>query len=100
MSPHVTRGLLLAALVATMSSYAQSSYAGSVSTPLGDNNGIRFGPGRLHPHFALGGRSGSAAIYVPSVANAPASPYQLKPEILMHFRPGFRLDVPGTDVTF
>jgi hypothetical protein len=100
MSPHVTRGLLLGALVAAMPSYAQSSYAGSVSTPLGDNNGIRFGPGRLHPYFDLEGRYDSAAIYVPSVVNDPASPYQLKPEILMHFRPGFRLDVPGTDVTF
>jgi len=100
MSPHVTRGLLLGALVATMSAHAQSSYAGSVSTPLGDNNGIRFGPGRLHPYFDLEGRYDSAAVYVPVDPNNPAGAYELKGDILMHFRPGFRLDVPGTDVTF
>ncbi|HEY3587124.1 MAG TPA: outer membrane beta-barrel protein [Myxococcaceae bacterium] len=99
MSPHTARVLLLGALVATGLAHAQISGA-SVSTPLGDNNGIRFGPGRLHPYFDLEGRYDSAAVYVPSVANNPASPYELKPEILMHFRPGFRLDVPGTDVTF
>jgi hypothetical protein len=100
MSPHPARVLLLGALLAAVSAHAQTSYAGSVSTPLGDNNGIRFGPGRLHPYFDLEGRYDSAAIYVPTVANDQTSPYELKPEILMHFRPGFRLDVPGTDVTF
>ena len=97
MSPHVTRGLLLGALVATVSSYAQVS-GPVVSTPLGDNNGIRVGPGRLHPYFDLEGRFDSAAIYQ-AVGSDPNN-LELKPEILMHFRPGFRLDVPGTDVTF
>ena len=100
MSPHVTRVLLFGALVATMSAHAQTSYAGSVSTPLGDNNGIRVGPGRLHPYFDLEGRYDSAAVYVPVDPNNPAGAYELKGDILMHFRPGFRLDVPGTDVTF
>jgi hypothetical protein len=99
MSPHVTRVLLLGALVATVSSRAQVS-GPVISTPLGENNGIRVGPGRLHPYFDLEGRYDSAAIYVPSDPNNQSSPYELKPEILMHFRPGFRLDVPGTDVTF
>ena len=97
MSPHAARILLLGALVASAAARAQAT---SVSGALGDNNGIRFGPGRLHPYFDLEGRYDSAAIYVPSQPNDPASPYELKPEILMHFRPGFRLDVPGTDVTF
>lgn len=101
MSPHVTRVLLLGAFLAAASAHAQtSSYAGSTSTPLGENNGIRVGPGRLHPYFDLEGRYDSAAVYVPTVANDQTAPYALKPEILMHFRPGFRLDVPGTDVTF
>jgi len=103
MSPHVTRVLLLGALVATTSTYAQvgtSPYAGSGTTPLGENNGIRFGPGRLHPYFDLEGRYDSAAVYVPVDPNNPAGAYELKGDILMHFRPGFRLDVPGTDVTF
>ena len=103
MSPHVTRVLLLGALVATTSTYAQvgtSPYAGSGTTPLGENNGIRVGPGRLHPYFDLEGRYDSAAVYVPVDPNNPAGAYELKGDILMHFRPGFRLDVPGTDVTF
>ena len=98
MPSHAAGVLLLGALVGVGSAHAQAS---SVSTTtLGENNGIRFGPGRLHPYFDLEGRYDSAAIYVPTDPNNPNSPYELKSEILMHFRPGFRLDVPGTDVTF
>ncbi|HEY1334332.1 MAG TPA: hypothetical protein VGF31_08755, partial [Myxococcaceae bacterium] len=97
MSPHVTRVLLLGAFLAAASAHAQAT-GGVVSTPLGENNGIRVGPGRLHPYFDLEGRYDSAAIYQPVSATDPT--LELKPEILMHFRPGFRLDVPGTDVTF
>ena len=98
MSPHAARVLLIGALVASLAAHAQDS--AGVTSALGENNGIRFGPGRLHPYFDLEGRYDSAALYVPTVANSQTSPYELKPEILMHFRPGFRLDVPGTDVTF
>jgi hypothetical protein len=94
MSPQAARVLLLGALLAVVSARAQTT---SVSGALGDNNGIRFGPGRLHPYFDLEGRYDSAAIYLPTT---DPNIYELKPEILMHFRPGFRLDVPGTDVTF
>ena len=99
MSPHVTRVLLLGAFLVAASSHAQTS-GGVVTTPLGENNGIRIGPGRLHPYLDLEGRYDSAAIYLPVNPTDPATAYELKPEILMHFRPGFRLDVPGTDVTF
>ena len=99
MSPHTAGVLLLGALLATTSAHAQAS-GPVISTPLGDNNGIRFGPGRLHPYFDLEGRYDSAAVYVPVDPNNPAGAYELKGDILMHFRPGFRLDVPGTDVTF
>ena len=98
MSSHAAaRVLLLGALVAAVSARAQAT---SVSAGLGENNGIRFGPGRLHPYLDLEPRFDSAAIYVPTVANNQSAPYELKPELLMHFRPGFRMDVPGTDVTF
>src|ERR1700750_781548 len=99
MSPHVTRVLLLGALVAAVSSRAQVS-GPVISTPLGENNGIRVGPGRLHPYFDLEGRYDSAAVYVPVDPLNPAAGVELKGDILMHFRPGFRLDVPGTDLTF
>ena len=99
MSPHTAGVLLLGALLATTSAHAQAS-GPVISTPLGDNNGIRFGPGRLHPYFDLEGRYDSAAVYVPTDPNDPTKPYELKGDILMHFRPGFRLDVPGTDLAF
>ncbi|HTS81461.1 MAG TPA: outer membrane beta-barrel protein [Myxococcaceae bacterium] len=98
MSPHPARVLQLFTLVAGLAAYAQDT--SGVSSSLGENNGIRFGPGRLHPYFDLEPRYDSAAIYTPSTANNQAAPYNLEPEILVHFRPGFRLDVPGTDVTF
>jgi len=103
MSRHASRLLLLGATVGALAAHAQigvSSGGSSNPTPLGENNGIRFGPGRLHPYFDLEGRYDSAAVYVPTDPNDPTKPYELKGDILMHFRPGFRLDVPGTDTTF
>jgi len=99
MSPHAARVLVLVGLVAVVSARAQAPNTVS-SAAAADNNGIRFGPGRLHPYFDLEGRYDSAALYLPTDPLNSASPYELKSEILMHFRPGFRLDVPGTDVTF
>ena len=75
--PHVTRVLLLGAFLAAASAHAQAT-GGIVSTPLGENNGIRVGPGRLHPYFDLEGRYDSAAIYVPSPSNP--NTLELKPE--------------------
>jgi hypothetical protein len=96
MSPRAARVLALSAMLGAMAAHAQAG--ASVATPLGENNGIRVGPGRLHPYFELEPRYDSAALYVPVSPTDPT--LVLKPEILMHFRPGFRLDVPGTDVTF
>ncbi len=98
MSPHAARVLLLGALLASLGASAQSSTGAAAA--LGENNGIRFGPGRLHPYVDIEPRYDSAALYVPASPNDQTSTYQLKPEILWHFRPGFRMDVPGTDVTF
>ena len=99
MPPHAARILLFGALLAGVCAHAQVS-GPVISTPLGENNGIRVGPGRLHPYFDLEGRYDSAAVYVPVDPNNAAAGVELKGDILMHFRPGFRLDVPGTDVTF
>src|SRR5262249_23745761 len=96
MSPRAARVLALSAMLGAMVAHAQTG--ASVAAPLGENNGIRVGPGRLHPYFELEPRYDSAALYVPVSPTDPT--LVLKPEILMHFRPGFRLDVPGTDVTF
>ena len=55
MSPHAARVLLLGALVGPLVAHAQDS-TGVATTPLGENNGIRIGPGRLHPYLDLEGR--------------------------------------------
>lgn len=56
-------------------------------------NGIKVGEGRLHPYFDLDLRFDSAAAYfVPNTGMAP----QLGSEFITHFRPGFKLDVPGS----
>ena len=72
MSPHVTRVLLLGAFLVAATAHAQTS-GGVVTTPLGENNGIRVGPGRLHPYFDLEGRYDSAAIYLPVNPRDPAT---------------------------
>ena len=98
-SPHAARVLVLVALLGCAAAHAQQAAQAAVSQ-WSENNGIRVGPGRLHPYFDIEPTYDSAAIYDPTQVNNPSSPYELEPEILMHFRPGFRLDVPGTDVTF
>ena len=96
---HAARVLALFALVGCAVAHAQPAAQAAVSQ-WSETNGIRVGPGRLHPYFAFETTYDSAAIYEPTVVNDPSSPYVLDPEIIMHFRPGFRLDVPGNDVTF
>jgi hypothetical protein len=98
-SPHAARVFALLALLGCVEAYAQPAAQAAVSQ-WNENNGIRFGPGRLHPYLDIEMSYDSAAIYEPTQVNNPSSPYVLDPEILMHFRPGFRLDVPGNDITF
>jgi len=100
MPPHASRVLWLGAALAAVSVQAQTAPVASVSSAAGDNNGIRFGPGRLHPYLDLELRYDSAALYAPVNPADPASALELKPELIMHFRPGFRFDVSGTDTSF
>lgn len=98
MPPHAARLLWIGALLGSLSVQAQAT--GTVSAARGENNGIRFGPGRLHPYLDLELRYDSAALYAPTDPANLNSPLELRPELLMHFRPGFRFDVPGTDIAF
>jgi hypothetical protein len=104
MSPshrNAARVLWLGAVLGSLCAQAQTSGQTSmlVDSALAENNGIRFGPGRLHPYIDLEFRYDSAALYMPAGGVAGA-PQELKGELLLHTRPGFRLDVPGTDITF
>ncbi len=56
-------------------------------------NGVKVGEGRLHPYVELQTRFDSAAGFLNKneVGQAP----QLRPELIVHVRPGARLDVPG-----
>ena len=60
MSPRAARVLALSAMLGAMAAHAQ--VGASVAAPLGENNGIRVGPGRLHPYFELEPRYDSAAL--------------------------------------
>jgi hypothetical protein len=92
------RVLWLGALLGSVCAFAQTTPT-VVNPALGESNGIRFGPGRLHPYIDLELRYDSAALYAPP-PNNPSGPQSLHGELLLHTRPGFHLDVPGTDLTF
>jgi hypothetical protein len=101
---HAARILGLGALLASLCAHAQTTGGPVVSvggdTGFGEPNGIRFGPGRLHPYLDLELRYDSAAGYFPSDPANPNSPVELKPELLMHIRPGFRYDSQGPENSF
>ena len=96
---HAARVLGLGALLASVWAHAQTPAVGA-GTDFGEANGIRVGPGRLHPYLDLELRYDSAAGYFPSDPANPASPVVLSPELLLHIRPGFRYDVQGDDNSF
>lgn len=58
---------------------------------LAEGNGFKFGDARLHPYFELEPRFDSKSAYVEKENGkyAPAG------DVLMHFRPGLKLDMPG-----
>ncbi|MGZ6140010.1 MAG: hypothetical protein ACXWLA_05010, partial [Myxococcaceae bacterium] len=97
-SRRAARVLALFALIGAAVAHAQPAAQAAVSQ-WSDNNGIRVGPGRLHPYLEIAPMWDSAALYVPTQVNNTSSPYVLDPEIVIHFRPGFRMEIPGTDVT-
>jgi hypothetical protein len=56
------------------------------------DNGIKIGDGRLHPYFDLEGDYDSAAGFFGTQNNNAV----LSGEIITHFRPGLRLEMPGS----
>ena len=81
-SRHAARVLALFALIGGVVAHAQPAAQSAVSQ-WNDNNGIRVGPGRLHPYLDIEPMWDSAAIYVPTQVNNPSSPYVLDPEIII-----------------
>lgn len=61
----------------------------AAAQPIGGENGIKVGEGRLHPYVDLDLRFDSAAL-----AHAGA----LYGDMVNHVRPGFRLEVPGSNL--
>jgi len=59
------------------------------------SNGIKLGEGRAHPYFDLELRYDSAAGFFGGAAGTTP---QLKPEAVMHFRPGLRFDLASPSV--
>lgn len=55
-------------------------------------NGFKFGNARLHPFFDLELRFDSAAVSVPTTGTA----YSIASDLLVHFRPGLKLEMPTT----
>jgi hypothetical protein len=80
--------LLVVAL--TLSTSVLAQVPASTFTYPGEN-GVKMGAGRLHPYFDFEMRYDSAAGFF----GAPGGTTQLKPEIVAHFRPGLKLDIPS-----
>lgn len=57
-------------------------------------NGFKFGNARLHPFFDLELRFDSAAVSVP--IDGAGSRYDIASDLLVHFRPGLKLEMPTT----
>lgn len=72
----------------------------SVASPPTGGNGFKVGSGRLHPYFDLETRLDSGVGYFAATDGQAPTPSGLSPnlsgEFAMHFRPGFRLDVPSS----
>ncbi|QRN94982.1 hypothetical protein JRI60_38705 [Archangium violaceum] len=72
------------------------------SSPIGmGGNGLKVGEGRLHPTFDLEMRVDSAAGYFPPPGNTTPGVVTdtLSGEALLHIRPGFVLELPGSTVS-
>lgn len=90
------RGIAIAAVAVVCSLSSAVSFAQAPVLPA--ENGIKMGEGRVHPYFDMELRFDSAALaVVPRGAPAPTS---VAPEIIGHFRPGFRLEVPSSFTDF
>src|SRR5690242_5142012 len=78
-----------------------SAQDAAAASPLLGGNGIKVGSGRLHPYFDLETRLDSGVGYF-APANGEAAPSGLSPDLsgdfAMHFRPGFKLEVPSSQL--
>ncbi|NTX07211.1 hypothetical protein [Myxococcus sp. CA040A] len=73
-----------------------------ISAPATGGNGFKVGNGRLHPYFELETRLDSGVGYFGREGQefpGGVSP-DLSGELAMHFRPGFRLDIPSPRLAF
>ncbi len=62
----------------------------------GGGNGFKVGDGRLHPYLDLETRLDSGVGYFPAEgSNVDQVSGELSGDVLMHIRPGFRLEVPS-----
>ncbi len=57
-----------------------------------EGTGVKFGEGRVHPFFQLESRYDSAALYA---VDPQTHQSQLLGDLILHFRPGFRLEMPS-----
>jgi hypothetical protein len=93
----VWRALCLWSTVLLCPLMASAQEPPPAAAPSVGGNGFKVGAGRLHPYLELETRLDSGVGYFPS-ATAPV-PGDLSPdtssEVLLHIRPGFRLDVPS-----
>ncbi|MFY2559921.1 hypothetical protein ACN469_20015 [Corallococcus terminator] len=73
-----------------------------VSAPATGGNGFKVGNGRLHPYFDLETRLDSGVGYFGREGQEfPAGvSSDLSGELVMHIRPGFRLDIPSPRLAF
>ncbi|MCY1016066.1 hypothetical protein [Pyxidicoccus sp. MSG2] len=71
-----------------------------MATPPLGGNGFKVGSGRLHPYFDLETRLDSGVGYFATPVGQEPTPSGISPnlsgEFAMHFRPGFRLEVPSS----
>jgi hypothetical protein len=74
----------------------------SVATPPLGGNGFKVGSGRLHPYFDLETRLDSGVGYFATPTGEEPTTSGISPnlsgEFAMHFRPGFRLEVPSSQL--
>ncbi|AGC43533.1 hypothetical protein MYSTI_02206 [Myxococcus stipitatus DSM 14675] len=94
------RGMLCGLALTASSGVAQAQDI--VSPPPTGGNGIKVGNGRLHPYFEFMSRVDSGVGYFNDAQEqlpGGVSP-DLSGEVALHFRPGFKLDIPSSRLAF
>lgn len=86
----------LCALALGSSAFAQTTVPTTAASPPPPSsgpaqNGIKMGEGRVHPFFDL-------ELHYDSAAWVNSTLTDISPELIGHFRPGFRLDIPSNAV--